>query len=440
MGTRDKNAEIRNEIAEMGNGNLVIKNIGVLATPLGSAAKSGEGQGDVLTLTDAWISVEGGRIYAAGTGEAPDGDAVFDAGGKLVTPGLVDPHTHLVFGGWREHELAMKLRGVPYLDILAAGGGIISTVRNTRAATGQELEDKAMSVLRRLLALGVTTCEAKSGYGLSFDDEMKLLRAVKNLDTLQPVELVSTFMGAHAVPPEYKEGGGNSVPAMGTNRKTGREGYIGLLIDEMIPAVSESGLAEFCDVFCETGAFTTEESRRILLAGQKAGLKPKCHSDEINSIGGTEMAAELGAVSCEHLITCPPSGIEAMKNSGTIACCLPATSFYLDAAYAPARDMISAGVPVAFGSDFNPGSCPTNSLQLAMNIGCFKYRMTPEESLTAVTLNAAAAICRADRIGTIEPGKQADIVVWDALNLDYIFYRFGDNLVDTVFKKGVKVI
>ena len=404
---------------------LVIKNIGMLATPLGDAAKSGAEQGDVQILEDAWISIDNGFITETGTGAAPDSGNVFDAGGKLVTPGLVDPHTHLVFGGWRENELAKKLHGVPYLDILAAGGGILSTVRSTHAATEQELVIKAMSVLGRMLALGVTTCEAKSGYGLSLEEELKLMRAVKALGRLQPIELVSTFMGAHAVPPEFKES---------------REGYVDLIVNEMIPAAANGGLAEFCDVFCETGAFTVEESLKILQAGKKAGLAPKCHSDEINPIGGTEMAAEAGALSCEHLIVCTPSGIEAMKKSGTIACCLPATSFYLDATYAPARDMINAGVPVAFGSDFNPGSCPTNSLQLAMNIGCFKYRMTPEESLTAVTLNAAAAINRSDKVGTLETGKQADLLVWDAQNLNYIFYRFGDNLVDDVFKKGTQVV
>jgi imidazolonepropionase len=232
-------------------------------------------------------------------------------------------------------------------------------------------------------------------------------------------------MAAHAVPPEYK---GNKAA------------YIDLVINEMIPAVRDSGLAEFCDVFCETGVFTAEESEKILLAGQNAGLKSKCHCDEIDSIGGTEMAGAIGALSCEHLIRCGQNGIEAMAKGGTIACCLPATSFYLNAAFAPAREMIDADVPVAFGSDFNPGSSPVNSLQVAMNIGCYKYRMTPEEALTAVTLNSAAAVSRADRLGTLEPGKQADILIWNAPNLDYIFYRFGDNLVDTVFKKGVVVI
>jgi len=271
---------------------LIIKNIGKLATPLGSAAKSGAEQGDVQILSDAWISIDGGIITATGTGKTPDAKDTYDAGGRLVTPGLVDPHTHLVFGGWREHELAMKLKGVPYLDILAAGGGILSTVRNTRAATEQELTEKSLAVLKRMLALGVTTCEAKTGYGLSLNDELKQLRVGKALGGLQPVELVQTFMGAHAVPPEYKE-----------NRGV----YIDLLINEMIPAAVD--YAEFCDVFCETGAFSVEESKLILQAAKETGLKLKCHSDEINPIGGTEMAAGLGAVSCEHLIVCEPSGI-----------------------------------------------------------------------------------------------------------------------------------
>ena len=402
---------------------LVIKNIGTLATPCGNAAKAGEAQGEISILNDAWISVKDGVIIGTGTGTAPEGNRVFNAGGRLATPGLVDPHTHMVFGGWREHELAMKLRGMPYLDILAAGGGILSTVQSTRIATEEELIQKTLPILNRMLALGVTTCEAKSGYGLSLEDEIKQLRVVRALEERHHAELVRTFMGAHALPAEYKEN---------------RRAYIDLVINEMIPAVSD--LAEFCDVFCETGAFTVEESQKILMAGKLAGLKLKCHSDEINPLGGTEMAAELGAVSCEHLIVCTPSGIEAMKRNGTIACCLPATSFYLDAEYAPVRAMITAGIPVAFGSDFNPGSCPTNSLSLAMNIGCYKYRMTPEECLTAVTLNAAAAICRAEIVGTLDIGKQADILIWNAPSFEYIFYRFGDNLVDTVFKKGNEVM
>lgn len=402
----------------------LIYNIGMLATPTGSAARGGSAQGEISLLRDAWILIGDGVILSVGTGKAPDADQVFDAGGALVTPGLVDPHTHLVFGGWREHELAMKLRGVGYLDILAAGGGILSTVRNTRAAGPEELKAKAAKVLDGMLKLGVTTCEAKSGYGLTVEDELKMMRVVKELNEEHAVDLVSTFLGAHAVPSEYKEN---------------REEYIRIIIEEMIPRAAEEKLAEFCDVFCETGVFTAEETEKILRAGMRYGMAPKCHSDEIDPIGGTEMSGRLGAVSCEHLIRCRPSGIEAMAAGGTIACCLPATSFYLNADFAPARDMIHAGVPVAFGSDFNPGSCPVSNLQIAMNIGCYKYRMTPEECLCAVTLNAAAAIHRADRIGSIEPGKQADIVVWNADNLDYIFYRFGENLAKYVFKRGEMV-
>ncbi len=402
----------------------LIKNIGVLATPSGSKAKAGSDQGKINQLEHAWLLWEDDKIIDLGQGAPPSADQEIDANGHLVTPGLVDPHTHLVFGGWREHELAMKLKGVPYLDILAAGGGILSTVRSTRAASKEQLVSKTLPVLERMLALGVTTCEAKSGYGLALEHEIKMLEAVKELGSLQPIELVSTFMAAHALPEDYK---------------ADREAYLDLVINTMIPQVAEKGLAEYCDVFCETGVFTADESRRVLLAGQQAGLASKCHSDEIDPIGGTEMAGSIGAVSCEHLIACTPSGIQAMAQGGVIACCLPATSFYLNAGFAPARDMISAGVPVAFGSDFNPGSCPVHSLQIAMNIGCYKYRMTPEESLTAVTLNAASAIGRAELVGTIEPGKQADFLIWDAPNLDYIFYRFGDNLVKSVFKKGVQV-
>lgn len=402
----------------------LIKNIGVLATPSGSKAKAGSDQGKINQLEHAWLLWEDDKIIDLGQGAPPSADQELDANGHLVTPGLVDPHTHLVFGGWREHELAMKLKGVPYLDILAAGGGILSTVRSTRAASKEQLISKTLPVLERMLALGVTTCEAKSGYGLALEHEIKMLEAVRELGSLQPIELVSTFMAAHALPEEYK---------------ADREAYLDLVINTMIPQVAEKGLAEYCDVFCETGVFTADESRRVLLAGQQAGLASKCHSDEIDPIGGTEMAGSIGAVSCEHLIACTPSGIQAMAQGGIIACCLPATSFYLNAGFAPARDMISAGVPVAFGSDFNPGSCPVHSLQIAMNIGCYKYRMTPEESLTAVTLNAASAIGRAELVGTIEPDKQADFLIWDAPNLDYIFYRFGDNLVKSVFKKGVQV-
>jgi len=405
---------------------LLLKNIGMLSTPLGTAARRGEEQGQIQILKNAWVLTEDGVITQIGTGDAPSAGAaeVIDAGGNLVTPGLVDAHTHLIFGGWRQNELGLKLHGVPYLDILARGGGILSTMNSTRGATDEELTAKAAKALDEMLRLGTTTCEAKSGYGLSTKQELKALRVIRDLNETYPMDVAATFMGAHAVPTEYKED---------------REAYIRILCEEMIPAVAQQGIAQFCDVFCETGVFTAEESRTILEAGKRYGLIPKIHADEIDPIGGSVLAGEIGAVSAEHLIVCPPEGIASMAKGGTVACLLPATSFYLGASFAPARDMVNAGVPVALASDFNPGSCPCLNLQLVMNLGCLKYKLTPEEVLTGVTLNAATAIGMADRVGSIEPGKQADLVVWDAPDLDYICYRMGSNLAKTVIKRGIQM-
>jgi imidazolonepropionase len=402
---------------------LLLTNIGMLATPQGSTAKSGADQGAIQILKDAWVLVEDGIIAQVGTGATPVvSDAqVVDAQGKLVTPGLVDAHTHLIFGGWRQNELGLKLHGVSYLEILARGGGILSSVTSTRSATQEELADKAALALDEMLRFGVTTCEAKSGYGLTTEHELKALRVIRDLNERHTVDLAATFMGAHAVPTEYKEN---------------REEYIRILCEEMIPAVAEQGLAQFCDVFCETGVFTAEESRTILECAKRYGFIPKIHADEIDPIGGSVLAGEIGAISAEHLIVCPPEGIASMAKGGTVACLLPATSFYLGATFAPAREMVEAGVPVAMASDFNPGSCPCLNLQFVMNLGCLKYRLTPEEVLTAVTLNAAAAIHRADTIGSVEAGKLGDLVIWDAPDLDYICYRMGSNLAKTVIKRG----
>ncbi len=401
---------------------LLIENIGMLATPIGTSARRGAEQGQIRILRNAWLLMEDGLIADLGTGEPPqDITERFDVEGSLVTPGLVDAHTHLIFGGWRQNELGLKLHGVSYLEILAQGGGILSTVKATRAAEEEELFEKAWDALDEMLDLGVTTVEAKSGYGLDVETELKQLRVIRDLNEAHPIDLAATFLGAHALPPEYKEN---------------RESYLRLLCDTVIPQVSEKKLAEFCDVFCETGVFTAEESKRILEAGKRCGLIPKIHADEIDPIGGSQLTAEVGAISAEHLIVCPPEGIEAMAKAGTVACCLPATSFYLGSTYAPVRDMIQAGVPVALASDFNPGSCPSLNLQFVMNLGCLRYKMTPEEVLTAVTLNAAAAINRANTIGSLEPGKKADLVIWDAPDLDYICYRMGSNLAGTVIKNG----
>ena len=402
---------------------VLIKNIGLLATPLGDRARRGSEQGKIELVRDAWIYAEEGRIRATGCGEPPRADAarVIDARGRLVTPGLVDAHTHLVFGGWRQNELGAKLHGASYLEILERGGGILSTVRATREASEEELYERAKTAADEMLRLGVTTFEAKSGYGLDLENELKQLRVIRRLSEEHPADVAATFLGAHAVPEEYR---------------SDREAYIDLICDVMIPAVAEQGLAAFCDVFCEKGVFSAEETRRILECGKRFGLIPKIHADEIEAIGGSQLTETVGAISAEHLIVCPREGVEAMARAGAVACCLPATSFYLGSTYAPAREMVEAGVPVAMASDFNPGSCPSLNLQLVINIGCLKYRLTPEEVLTAVTLNAAAAIGMADRVGSVEPGKQADLVLWNAPDLDYICYRMGDNLADTVVKKG----
>ena len=408
----------------------LIHNIGVLATPLGSKAKSGIGQGDVAIMRNAYILIEDDLILQTGTGlieefKGDQGIELIDAEKSLITPGLVDSHTHLVFSGWRQRELALKLRGMGYLDILKQGGGILSTVKATREATLAELVSAGQHSLTVMLAHGTTACEVKSGYGLTTADEVKSLKAIHQLNQLQPIELAATFMGAHAVPAEYKQS---------------QSKYVELVCQEMIPAVAEQRLAEFCDVFCENSVFSIEESRRILETGKQYGLVPKIHADEITPLGGAELAAEVGAITAEHLIHANDTGLEKMAATGTIAVLLPGTSFYLNEDYARARSMIERGIPIAVATDFNPGSCPTESLQMPMNIACLKYRMTPEEVLTAVTLNAAAAIRRADRLGSIETGKQADIVIWNAPDLEFILYHWGVNLVKTVVKNGEVVL
>ena len=402
---------------------VYITNIGLLQTPEGSIPAAGPRQSMNVRLENAAIVVEDGVIAAVldkqPTPEA--GATVIDAGGRLCTPGLVDCHTHLVFSGWRQHEIPLKLRGAGYLDILKAGGGILDTVRKTREASSGELFGKAKEALDHMARIGVTTVEAKSGYGLNLEEELKQLRVAKSLNESHAVDIVSTFMGAHAIPDEYK----------------GRaDDYIDMLIETVLPEVRTEGLAEFCDVFCEDSVFNVDQSRKILQAAAQMGLKPKIHADEIEEIGGAVLAGELKAVSAEHLIATGQRGIEAMAAGGVIAALLPATSFYLNKTYAPARQMMEAGIPVAIASDYNPGSCPSFNLQLCMNLGYLKYRLYPEEVLTAVTLNAACAIGRGESIGTLEPGKKADLVLWDAPDVETLCYRFGLNQAAVVIKNG----
>lgn len=403
----------------------LIRNIGLLATPEGFCARRGPAQGQLRLLNNAWVLAEDGIIAAVGQGEPPCGaEQIIDGAGRLATPGLADAHTHLIFGGWRQDELADKLHGVPYLDILARGGGILSTVRATRAATEAELLEKGRRALLEMQRFGVTACEAKSGYGLETETELRQLRVIRQLGQECAMDLAPTLLGAHALPPEYQ---------------ADREGYLRLLCEEMIPRAAAEGLARFCDVFCEEGVFTVEEARRILLAGKAHGLLPKLHADEIHPIGGSQLAGELGAVSAEHLIVCPEEGMDSMARSGVIACLLPCTSLYLGASFAPARRLVEKGVAIAIATDFNPGSCPCLNLQLAMSLGCLYYRLTPEEVLTAVTLNGAAAMGLAGRLGSVEPGKQCDLALWDAPDLNYLCYRMGSNLCTSVIKNAVRL-
>ncbi len=403
---------------------LLIKNIGWLQTPAGSYSHKGSKQGKNLKLKAAAIAVEDGIIREiTEDGKLPEGefDQEIDAEGKLATPGFVDGHTHLVFGGYRQNEIPMKLAGAGYLDILRAGGGILDTVRKTREASFEELYAKSEGFLDEMLNMGITTCEAKSGYGLDMENELKMLEVIKALGEKHPMDVVPTFMGAHAIPPEY-EGRGDE--------------YIEMLCSEVIPEVRKRGLAEFCDVFCEDSVFNAEQSRKYMEKAREYGFELKIHADEIEDIGGSRLAGELEAVSAEHLIAAGESGMDSMAAGGTTAMLLPATSFYLGKTYAPARTMIDKGIPVAIASDFNPGSCPSLNLQLAVNLGYLRYKMTPEEILTAVTINPACAINRGDLVGTIEEGKQADIVIWDAPDFEMLCYRFGSNLADKIIKKG----
>jgi len=414
---------------------LILRHAGQLVTVAGASdnPKRGPEMSEIGIIEDGAVAVRDGIIAAVGTTtevwaqvEAGPGTRVVDAGGKVVLPGLVDPHTHLVFAGSREHELELKLNGMGYLDILKAGGGILKTVRQTREASQKDLFLAGCKYLDQMLAQGTTTAEAKSGYGLTLEDEIKTLKVIRDLDVFHPVGLVPTFLGAHATPEEYRDN---------------PEEFVNLVINEMLPAVAREKLAEFCDVFCEEGVFTVEQSRRILLAARELGFKLKIHADEIGTLGGAELAAEVGAVSAEHLMAVSDQGIALMARQGTIAVLLPATTFCLmGKQYAPARKIIGEGVPVALATDFNPGSSPVNSLQVVMGIACRQLKMTPAEVISAVTINAAHAIGQAALVGSIEVGKKADMIVFDAPTYQYLSYRFGTNLVEKVIKDGKVVI
>ena len=406
----------------------LIHNIGTLQTPLGSFPHAGAAQGENRKYHNAAVLCEGGVIRAVyENGALPEVSAdtqTIDAQGRLVTPGLIDAHTHLVFGGWRQNEIPLKLKGAGYLDILRAGGGILSTVRATRKASGEELFEKSRAFLDEMLAQGVTTAELKSGYGLDKETELKQLRVIKRLNEAHPMDAVATYLGAHAIPEEYALRSGE---------------YIDFIISDMLPEIKRQSLAEFCDVFLETGVFGVEESRRLLTAAREMGFGLKIHADEIDELGGSLLAGELGAVSAEHLIATGERGMEALAHGGVTAVLLPCTSLYLNKSFARARDMIARGIPVAVATDFNPGSCPSLNIGLCMTMAYLKYRMTSEEILSAVTINAACAVNRGGSSGTIEPGKKADMVIWNAEDMEMLCYRMGSNLAGTVIKNGAIV-
>ena len=414
------------------SGDLWIHNLAELATPEGSEPRRGADQGRVRRVRDAEVVCRDGRIVFAGPAEErrrlfgePEGCERLDGRGGTLVPGFVDPHTHLPWAGSREEEFAARLAGKTYQEIAAAGGGILSTVAATRRAGEDELAGRVRRRLDLMLAHGTTTAEAKSGYGLTLDDELKQLRAIRRASREHPVDLVPTLLAAHVVPPEWRHDRGR---------------YVDLVCEEIVPAAAEQGLARFCDVFCEHGVFSAEESRRVLEAGIRHGLAPRLHADEFEDSGGAELAAELGALSADHLIAVSPRGVEALARSGVTAVLLPGTSFFLmKHRYAPARRLVEAGVPVALATDCNPGSSHTESMPMVFVLAVFELGLSIEESLTAATLNSACCLGLGGEIGSIEPGKWADLVLLDAPNLLHLAYHYGINPVAAVVKGGTVV-
>ncbi len=377
-----------------------------------------------------YVVVEDGIISEVGKGDVPEklkeeAKRIVDARGQVILPGFVDAHTHLVHGGSRENELAMKLAGASYMEIHKVGG-IGATVRATRAATAGELYDKAFITLDNMLINGATTVESKSGYGLDLETELKCLEVNKRLQENHPIDIVSTYMGAHSTPPEFKD-------------RT--DEYIDFMIEQVMPKVKNESLAEFCDAFCEEGIFSVPQTERVLQAAKDLGFKLKLHADEIVPFNGAELAAKMQAVSAEHLMAVSDAGIKAMAQSGTVAVLLPATSFFLmSKVYAPAKKMLEEGVRVAISTDYNPGSSPTENIQMAMWVACFKMGLTPLDIIRGATINGAYAINREKTVGSIEEGKKADLLIFDAPNIDFIFYRFASNLISQVWKDGHLVV
>jgi imidazolonepropionase len=410
----------------------IVKNAGQLVTmhiPGHLGPRRGQEMAELGIIKNGAVAFSGARIIAVDQTtkllkniKPSKNTKIIDADGRLVTPGLVDPHCHPVFGGNRANEFEMRLAGKDYLEIAQAGGGIKSTVKATRKASPQQLYNSGKKAIDKMLAGGTTTIEGKSGYGLNTLTEVKILKALEQIGKESPITIVQTFLGAHEIPEEFENN---------------PDDYVALVCGEMIPTVTSRGLAEFCDIFCEKGVFSPKQTRVVLQTAQAFGLKLKIHADQLHSTGGAELAAEFGAVSADHLDCVGQEGIHLMKKAGVIAVLLPGSVLVLDIKRrAPARPMIEYGLPVAIGTDFNPGSSPIQSMPLTMSLSCILFKMTPAESLCAATINAAYAIDRGDKYGSLTQGKMGDLVIWDAEDYREIPYWIGQNLAKTVIKSG----
>lgn len=410
------------------NGNLIIKNASQLVTCSGFSAKKGKEMSDLSVIENGTVIITDGIITYVEKDCPPLSDypdhQVIDAVGKAVLPGFVDSHTHFIFGGYREEEFSWRMRGDSYMSIMERGGGIHNTMNATRKASFEELKEAGRRRLDSMMAMGITTVEGKSGYGMNKETELKQLEVMKDLNEEHPVDIVSTFMGAHATPQEYK----------------GKEDeFLDYIIREVMPEVKKKNLADCCDIFCERNVFDIEQSRRYLAAARDLGFNLKIHADEIVTLGGAELAVELGALSADHLLQASDHGIADLAGSKTVATLLPCTAFSLKEHYARGRYMIDSGCAVALATDLNPGSSFTNSIPLLFALACIYMQLSPEEAVTAVTINGAAAVGRADKIGSIDVGKQGDLVILEYPSYKFLPYHIGMNIVEKVIKKGILI-